>query len=188
MRLCRVLQGAGRAGARFPAGLHRRLRDRGGIWRRRQAHAHANHHARRVPLRFPLLARRAWIEMKGMRVMRASYVALMVLALMSSRAAAAVIDWQAELQRCRALRESVAPLLQAGEGISAVGRSNRSIRRCIWIQRIAVRRKIPGAEVWWGSWLGSAAASHSVIASATKQSRRFPRSVSGLLGRDPNDD
>ena len=86
--------------------------------------------------------------MKGMRMMRASYVALMVLALMSSRAAAAVIDWQAELQRCRALRESVAPLLQAGEGISAVGRSNRSIRRCIWIQRIAVRRKIPGAEVW----------------------------------------
>jgi hypothetical protein len=86
--------------------------------------------------------------MKGMRMMRASCVALMALALMSSLADAAVIDWQAELQRCRALRESVAPLLQAGEGISAVGRSNRSIRRCIWIQRIAVRRKIPGAEVW----------------------------------------
>ena len=88
--------------------------------------------------------------MKGMRMMRASCVALMALALalMSSLAHAAVIDWQAELQRCRALRESVAPLLQAGEGISAVGRSNRSVRRCIWIQRIAVRRKIPGAEVW----------------------------------------
>jgi hypothetical protein len=86
--------------------------------------------------------------MKGTRMMRASCVALMALALMSSLADAAVIDWQAELQRCRALRESVAPLLQAGEGISAVGRSNRSIRRCIWIQRIAVRRKIPGAEVW----------------------------------------
>jgi type II secretory pathway component PulK len=86
--------------------------------------------------------------MKGMRMMRASCVALMALALMSSLADAAVIDWQAELQRCRALRESVAPLLQAGEGISAVGRSNRSVRRCIGIQRIAVRRKIPGAEVW----------------------------------------
>jgi type II secretory pathway component PulK len=86
--------------------------------------------------------------MKGMRMMRAICVALMALALMSSLADAAVIDWQAELQRCRALRESVAPLLQAGEGISAVGRSNRSVRRCIWIQRIAVRRKIPGAEVW----------------------------------------
>jgi hypothetical protein len=42
----------------------------------------------------------------------------------------------------------VTPLLQAGEGISAVGRSNRSVRRCIWIQRMAVRKKIPGAEVW----------------------------------------
>ncbi len=71
-----------------------------------------------------------------------------VLALMASRADAAIIDWQAELQRCRTLRENIAPLLQAGEGISAVGRSNKSVRRCIWIQRVAVRRKIPGAEAW----------------------------------------
>ena len=70
------------------------------------------------------------------------------LALTGSGADAAIIDWQAELQRCRALRETVAPLLQAGEGISAVGRSNRSVRRCIWIQRMAVRKKIPGAETW----------------------------------------
>ncbi|MGX4807167.1 hypothetical protein [Bradyrhizobium guangdongense] len=75
-------------------------------------------------------------------------VALTVLAVMASGAEAAIIDWQAELQRCRALRETVAPLLQAGEGISAVGRSNRSVRRCIWIQRMAVRKKIPGAERW----------------------------------------
>ena len=81
-------------------------------------------------------------------MMRASCVALVTLALMAPRADATIIDWQAELQRCRALRENVAPLLQAGEGISAVGRSNRSVRRCIWIQRIAVRKKIPGAEVW----------------------------------------
>lgn len=73
---------------------------------------------------------------------------MVVLVLMASRADAAIIDWQAELQRCRTLRENVAPLLQAGEGISAVGRSNRSVRRCIWIQRIAVRKKIPGAELW----------------------------------------
>ena len=86
--------------------------------------------------------------MKGMRTMRATCLAMAVLALMASCADAAVIDWQAELQRCRALRANIAPLLQAGEGISAVGRSNRSVRRCIWIQRIAVRRKIPGAEVW----------------------------------------
>ncbi|MBR0708886.1 hypothetical protein JQ603_20480 [Bradyrhizobium liaoningense] len=85
--------------------------------------------------------------MKGMR-MRTSCLAMVVLVLMASRADAAIIDWQAELQRCRTLRENVAPLLQAGEGISAVGRSNRSVRRCIWIQRIAVRKKIPGAELW----------------------------------------
>ncbi|MEH2491067.1 hypothetical protein [Bradyrhizobium sp. AZCC 2230] len=75
-------------------------------------------------------------------------LAAAALALMASSADAAMIDWQAELQRCRALRESVAPLLQAGEGISAVGRSNRSVRRCIWIQRMAARKKIPGAETW----------------------------------------
>ncbi|WP_245003737.1 hypothetical protein [Bradyrhizobium liaoningense] len=80
--------------------------------------------------------------------MRTSCLAMVVLVLMASRADAAIIDWQAELQRCRTLRENVAPLLQAGEGISAVGRSNRSVRRCIWIQRIAVRKKIPGAELW----------------------------------------
>ncbi|WFU85613.1 hypothetical protein QA645_38120 [Bradyrhizobium sp. CIAT3101] len=75
-------------------------------------------------------------------------LAVTALALTASSANAAIIDWQAEMQRCRAVRESVAPLLQAGEGISAVGRSNRSVRRCIWIQRMAVRKKIPGAETW----------------------------------------
>ncbi|MCP3394478.1 hypothetical protein NLM27_37650 [Bradyrhizobium sp. CCGB12] len=79
---------------------------------------------------------------------RAAGFSVAILALMVSRADAAIVDWQAELQRCRVLRESVAPLLQAGEGISAVGRSNRSVRRCIWIQRMAVRKKIPGAGVW----------------------------------------
>ncbi|QAU49326.1 hypothetical protein [Bradyrhizobium guangzhouense] len=81
-------------------------------------------------------------------MIRAVRLALVVLGLVGARANAAVIDWQAELQRCRELRASVAPLLQAGEGISAVGRSNRSVRRCIWIQRMAVRKKIPGAENW----------------------------------------
>ncbi|MGX1319397.1 hypothetical protein AB7M17_002850 [Bradyrhizobium sp. USDA 377] len=80
--------------------------------------------------------------------MRASCLAVALLTLVAPNAHAAIIDWQAELQRCRSLRENVAPLLQAGEGISAVGRSNRSVRRCIWIQRMAVRKKIPGAEAW----------------------------------------
>ncbi|MBR0908003.1 hypothetical protein [Bradyrhizobium liaoningense] len=79
---------------------------------------------------------------------RATRLGMAMLALMTTSADAAKVDWEAELQRCRALRESVAPLLQAGEGISAVGRSSRSVRRCIWIQRIAVRKKIPGAELW----------------------------------------
>jgi hypothetical protein len=83
-----------------------------------------------------------------MRMTRTICLAVAIAALMASSADAAVIDWQAEMQRCRAVRESVAPLLQAGEGISAVGRSNRSVRRCIWIQRMAVRKKIPGAENW----------------------------------------
>jgi hypothetical protein len=81
-------------------------------------------------------------------MMRVFCLAVATLALTASSANAAIIDWQAELQRCRALRATVAPLLQAGEGISAVGRSNKSVRRCIWIQRIAVRKKVPGAEVW----------------------------------------
>ncbi|MEY9756768.1 hypothetical protein [Bradyrhizobium yuanmingense] len=80
--------------------------------------------------------------------MRTICLAMAMLALMAPRAAAAIVDWQAELQRCRSLRQNVAPLLQAGEGISAVGRSSRSVRRCIWIQRMAVRKRIPGAEVW----------------------------------------
>ncbi|MDN5003554.1 hypothetical protein ACFQZO_22230 [Bradyrhizobium sp. GCM10027634] len=81
-------------------------------------------------------------------MMRTLCLAVGVSALMASNANAAIIDWQAELERCRALRQTVAPLLQAGEGISAVGRSTRSVRRCIWIQRMAVRKKIPGAETW----------------------------------------
>ncbi|MCA1527132.1 hypothetical protein [Bradyrhizobium yuanmingense] len=80
--------------------------------------------------------------------MRTVGLAMAMLVLLAPRADAAIVDWQAELQRCRSLRQNVAPLLQAGEGISAVGRSSRSVRRCIWIQRMAVRKKIPGAEVW----------------------------------------
>ncbi|MBR1178399.1 hypothetical protein JQ617_30850 [Bradyrhizobium sp. KB893862 SZCCT0404] len=81
-------------------------------------------------------------------MIRTICLAITMSALLAPRADAGIIDWQAELQRCRELRQTVAPLLQAGEGISAVGRSNRSVRRCIWVQRMAVRKKIPGAETW----------------------------------------
>ena len=83
-----------------------------------------------------------------MREVRLAIAVLVMAVPMASSVHAAIIDWQAEMERCRAVRASVAPLLQAGEGISAVGRSNKSVRRCIWIQRMAVRKKIPGAENW----------------------------------------
>ena len=83
-----------------------------------------------------------------MREVRLAIAVLVMAVPMASSVHAAIIDWQAEMERCRAVRASVAPLLQAGEGISAVGRSNRTVRRCIWIQRMAVRKKIPGAENW----------------------------------------
>lgn len=59
-------------------------------------------------------------------MMRTICLAVAALTLMASSADAAIVDWQAELQGCCALRETVAPLLQAGEGISAVGRSDLS--------------------------------------------------------------
>ena len=83
-----------------------------------------------------------------MREVRLAIAVLVMAVPVASSVNAAIIDWRAEMERCRAVRASVAPLLQAGEGISAVGRSNRTVRRCIWIQRMAVRKKIPGAENW----------------------------------------
>ena len=83
-----------------------------------------------------------------MSAIRTMGLATLTLLLVALDADAAIIDWQAEMQRCREARASMAPLLQAGEGISAVGRSNRTVRRCLWIQRMAVRKKIPGAENW----------------------------------------
>ncbi|UPK34893.1 hypothetical protein IVB18_44030 [Bradyrhizobium sp. 186] len=60
--------------------------------------------------------------------MRAICLASAMSTLIGSTAHAGIIDWPAELQHCHALRENIAPLLQAGEGISAA------------------RKKIPGAE------------------------------------------
>ncbi|WFU42405.1 hypothetical protein QA640_08050 [Bradyrhizobium sp. CB82] len=76
--------------------------------------------------------------------MKAAYVAVAVL--IASGAEARIIDWRAELERCRALRENVAPLLLAGQGTSGVARSGRAARRCMWIERRAARKRIPGAE------------------------------------------
>jgi hypothetical protein len=70
--------------------------------------------------------------------MKKALVAMMLLAL-APVAQARPIDWQAELDQCRALREQMVPLLQAGQGISAIARSGTAARRCVWIERRALR-------------------------------------------------
>ena len=49
------------------------------------------------------------------------------------------IHWQAELDRGRALREQADPMLRAGGGVSAVARSGTAARRCVWIERLALK-------------------------------------------------
>ena len=71
--------------------------------------------------------------------MKRTLVAITVLPMLAAIAQARPIDWQAELDHCRALREQMGPLLQAGVGISAVARSGTAARRCIWIERRALR-------------------------------------------------
>jgi hypothetical protein len=70
--------------------------------------------------------------------MKKALVAMMLLAL-APVAQARPHDWQAELDRCRALREQIEPLLRAGVGVSAVARSGTAVRRCVWIERRALR-------------------------------------------------
>jgi hypothetical protein len=77
---------------------------------------------------------------------KAICLAIAMLALAAPEARARIIDWQAELARCRALHENATPLLQAGVGISAVARSGATVRRCIWIEHRAARKGITGAE------------------------------------------
>ena len=63
-----------------------------------------------------------------------------ILLVLTYTAHARPFDWQAELQRCQALRENVTPLLLAGEGQS-VARSATAMGRCAWIERQAKRKK-----------------------------------------------
>ena len=55
--------------------------------------------------------------------MKQTLFAMAMLPMLAAVGQARPIDWQAELDRRRALREQMAPLLQAGEGLSAVARS-----------------------------------------------------------------
>lgn len=71
--------------------------------------------------------------------MKETLAVMMLLSMFAAVAQARSIDWQAELDRCRALREQVGPLLQAGVGVSAVARSGTAVRRCVWIEQRALR-------------------------------------------------
>lgn len=62
----------------------------------------------------------------------------MVLLALTHVAEARPVDWHAELDRCRALREQMEPLLRAGVGVS-VARSGTAVRRCVWIEQRALR-------------------------------------------------
>ena len=70
--------------------------------------------------------------------MKKALAAMMLLAL-APVAQARPIDWQADLDRCRALREQMEPLLRAGQGLSPIARSGVAARRCVWIERRALK-------------------------------------------------
>ena len=72
--------------------------------------------------------------------MKETLAALMILPLLAADARARPIDWQAELDRCRAMREQMEPLLLAGQGLSPIARSGAAVRRCVWIERRALKR------------------------------------------------
>ena len=71
--------------------------------------------------------------------MKQTLAALMMLPLLPAIAQARPIDWQAELDRCRAMREQMEPLLLAGQGLSPIARSGTAARRCVWIVRRALK-------------------------------------------------
>jgi hypothetical protein len=71
--------------------------------------------------------------------MKQMLAAMIVLPMLAAFAQARPIDWQAELDRCRALREQMAPLLMAGQGVSPIARSGTAARRCVWIERRALK-------------------------------------------------
>ena len=70
--------------------------------------------------------------------MKQILAAIMLLAL-APVALARPIDWQAELDRCRAMREQMEPLLLASQGISPIARSGAAARRCVWLERRALK-------------------------------------------------
>ena len=72
--------------------------------------------------------------------MKQTFFAMAMLPMLAAAAQARTIDWQAELDRCRAMREQLEPLLLAGQGLSPIARSGAAARRCVWIERRALKR------------------------------------------------
>ena len=73
------------------------------------------------------------------RDMKQTLAAMMMVPMLVAVAQARPINWQAELDRCRALREQMEPLLLAGQGLSPIARSGAAARRCVWIERRALK-------------------------------------------------
>jgi hypothetical protein len=73
------------------------------------------------------------------RDMKQTLAVMLVLPMLAAVARARPIDWQAELDRCRALREQMEPLLLAGQTLSPIARSATAARRCVWIERRALK-------------------------------------------------
>ena len=71
--------------------------------------------------------------------MKQILAAMTILPTLVAVAQARPIDWQAELDRCRAMREQMEPLLLAGQGLSPIARSGAAARPCVWIIRRALR-------------------------------------------------
>jgi hypothetical protein len=71
--------------------------------------------------------------------MKRTFAAITILSILSPVAQARPIDWQGELDRCRAMRQQVDPLLLAGQGLSPIARSGAALRRCVWIERRALK-------------------------------------------------
>ena len=71
--------------------------------------------------------------------MKQILAAMIILPILVAVAHARPIDWQAELDRCRAMREQMEPLLLAGQGLSPIARPGTAARRCVWIVRRALR-------------------------------------------------
>ena len=71
--------------------------------------------------------------------MKQTLIAMMLLPTLATAVQARPIDWQAELDRCRGMREQMEPLLLAGQGLSPIAHSEAAARRCVWIERRALK-------------------------------------------------